>query len=149
MRMEAAKSNEGARKERAEASAAESAAAEIMAAHPLLLRKDRGGFTPLLMAAWCGHKLLVGMLLNAGAPIDDVGVPPLTSSCGGKGPFDAATWAERKGYGRIVEDIRWEIENRESRSSFNRTVNDIYWKRAEVKANLALLKADNERKGYK
>lgn len=121
MRVEAAK----------EASAAESAAAEIVAAHPLLLRKDRGGFTPLLMAAWCGHKLLVGMLLNAGAPIDDVGVPPLASSCGGKGPFDAATWAERKGYDAIVARIREASGDRERSRTWRRSLNEIKWMHAD------------------
>jgi hypothetical protein len=65
---------------------------------PLLFRKDMGGFTPLLTAAWCGHLGLTELLLAAGSPTDDVGVPPLTSSCGGKGPFDAKTWAMRKGF---------------------------------------------------
>ena len=32
-------------------------------------------------------------------------VPPLTSSCGGKGPFDAQTWAARKGYHDVEQAI--------------------------------------------
>ena len=30
----------------------------------------------------------------------------MTSSCGGKGPYDAATWASRKGFDEVADSIR-------------------------------------------
>ena len=66
--------------------------------HPLLELKDAGGFTPLLMAAWCGHLEMVRLLLSHGASTEPEGVPPMTSACGGVGPHDAETWASRKGF---------------------------------------------------
>ena len=51
----------------ADAVAYEANEAARVAVHPLLARKDRGGFTPLLMAAWCGHEDLTMQLLIAGA----------------------------------------------------------------------------------
>ena len=127
----------------AEAAAHEANEAARVTMHPLLARKDRGGFTPLLMAAWCGHEHLTRWLLNAGAPTDDVGVPPLTSSCGGNGPFDAATWAGRKGYDGIVDLIRTAIEQRESERSWRRTVNDTQWMHANLLAKVCLLELRN------
>ena len=73
---------------------------------PMAEIKDAGGFTPLLMAAWCGHLELVELLLSLGADATPAGVPPMSSSCGGRGPFDAATWAARKGYDEVVVAIR-------------------------------------------
>ena len=66
--------------------------------HPLLELKDAGGFTPLLMAAWCGQLEMVKLLLSRGASTKPEGVPPMTSACGGVGPYDAETWAARKGF---------------------------------------------------
>eukprot|EP01045_Picozoa_sp_COSAG04_P026835 COSAG04_NODE_3807_length_2511_cov_2.242537_2_plen_75_part_00 len=48
---------------------------------------DDHGFSPLLMAAWAGRLAVVEWLLTR----DDVelgleGVPPQSSSCGGRGP---------------------------------------------------------------
>ena len=123
----------------ADAVAYEANEAARVAVHPLLARKDRGGFTPLLMAAWCGQVDVTRLLLNAGAPIDDVGVPPLTSSCGGKGPFDAATWAERKGYDRIVDGISTAIKDRERKRDWHRSVLNINWLRADLSAKIGLL----------
>ena len=123
----------------ADAVAYEANEAARVAVHPLLARKDRGGFTPLLMAAWCGHEDLTMQLLIAGAPTDDVGVPPLTSSCGGKGPFDAATWAERKGYDRIVDGISTAIKDRERERDWHRSVLNINWLRADLSAKIGLL----------
>lgn len=34
------------------------------------------------------------------------GVPPQSSSCGGRGPFTAEVWARRKGYDDIANMIR-------------------------------------------
>ena len=80
---------------------------------PILEATDAGGATPLLVAAWCGHQRMVHLLLSRGAQTSAVGISPMTSSCGGKGPFDAATWAERKGFHDVVELIRGEEEARE------------------------------------
>ena len=68
----------------------------------LLELKDAGGFTPLLVAAWCGHIDLVKLLLSRGASTEPKGGPPMTSACGGVGPYDAETWAARKGFGDVV-----------------------------------------------
>ena len=73
--------------------------------NPLLLVVDQGGFTPLLTAAWCGHLEATKLLLARGAPTGSAGVPPMTSSCGGKGPYDAITWASRKGYHEVASEI--------------------------------------------
>ena len=72
----------------------------------LLEALDGGGFTPLMMAAWCGHLSLVNLFLAHSSPLSPKGVPPMTSACGGKGPFDAETWAERKGFSRVARAIR-------------------------------------------
>eukprot|EP00936_MAST-01D_sp_MAST-1D-sp1_P000913 g913.t1 len=65
---------------------------------------DERGFTPLLTAAWRGDQACVAWLLDVapGLDLDARGVPPQTSSCGGTGPFDAETWARRKGFRRVV-----------------------------------------------
>jgi len=73
---------------------------------PVLEVKDAGGFTPLLMAAWCGHLALVKLLLSRGARIEPQGIPPMTSACGGTGPYDAETWAARKGFEAVAFTIR-------------------------------------------
>ena len=129
----------------AEAAAYEANEAARVTVHPLLARKDRGGFTPLLMAAWCGHAHLTWSLLNVGAPTDDVGVPPLTSSCGGKGPFDAVTWAERKGYDEVADRIRTEIKDRARNRCSRQTMNDYHWQKALVAAKLGLLELRMDR----
>ena len=73
---------------------------------PLLEVKDAGGATPLLIAAWCGHLKMVKLLISRGASTRDVGIPPMTSACGGKGPYDAETWAGRKGFHAVAREIR-------------------------------------------
>ena len=72
---------------------------------------DIQGFNVLLSAAWNGQKVLVTWLLKHGSKyreldLDAKGIPPRTSSCGGKGPFDAETWAARKGFNEICAAIR-------------------------------------------
>jgi ankyrin repeat protein len=74
---------------------------------------DIQGFTVLLNAAWNGHRALVVWLLQQGSTtnfsklnLDAKGAPPRTSSCGGKGPYDAETWAARKGFTCISTAIR-------------------------------------------
>ena len=73
--------------------------------------QDENGLTPLAGASWAGHIKCVFDLLYAGADLRPQGTPPMTSSCGGKGPYDAETWAQRKGLVEIVkilEPIRLE-----------------------------------------
>lgn len=82
-------------------------------ANPVLEIKDAGGFTPLLMAAWCGHLALVNLLLTHGASTAPQGTPPMTSACGGLGPYDAETWATRKGF----EDVACAIRDAKGRRS--------------------------------
>ena len=57
---------------------------------------DDGQFTALAGAAWSGHVPIVLFLVDKGANIDVAGVPPMTSACGGKGPYTAEEWALRK-----------------------------------------------------
>ena len=73
--------------------------------------QDENGLTPLAGASWAGHVKCVFDLLYAGADLRPQGTPPMTSSCGGKGPYDAETWAQRKGLVEILkmlEPIRLE-----------------------------------------
>ena len=72
-------------------------------ADAVLEATDAGGATPLLVAAWCGQLQMVKLLLARGARTDTVGIPPMTSSCGGRGPYDAETWARRKGFYDVAE----------------------------------------------
>jgi len=49
--------------------------------------EDDNGFTPLAVAAWAGHTKVVNWILSIGITLGDMdkkGVPPMTSSCGGK-----------------------------------------------------------------
>lgn len=57
---------------------------------------DADSFTALAGAAWAGCLSVVRFLVESGARFDIAGVPPMTSSCGGKGPYTAEVWAERK-----------------------------------------------------
>lgn len=75
---------------------------------------DDNGFTPLLMAAWAGHLEVVNYLIGSTLwQVDFMarGIPPMSSSCGGKGPFTAFTWAERKGFHEVASTIRWAMDN--------------------------------------
>lgn len=85
---------------------------------------DDSNASPLLIAAWAGQTPVVKRLLKESLSwtknyksnsndndnsnqcrmsiFDVKGVPPLTSSCGGKGPKTALVWAKRKGFHRIV-----------------------------------------------
>lgn len=55
-----------------------------------LATADDGGFTPLCFAAWAGHRHVVAWLVEQPEVIfDPEGIPPLTSSCGGRGPHTA------------------------------------------------------------
>ena len=69
---------------------------------------DDSNASPLLIAAWAGRVCTTELLLDRLAPGDVRahlavrGVPPLTSSCGGKGPKPAREWARRKGFHRIA-----------------------------------------------
>ena len=57
---------------------------------------DNGNFTALAGAAWNGQKHIVHFLVERGARLDIEGSPPMTSVCGGRGPFTAEEWAWRK-----------------------------------------------------
>ena len=72
---------------------------------------DDSHASPLLIAAWAGKtkvvRLLLSLLLSEDSNrqqdyLNQKGVPPLTSSCGGKGPKTALCWARRKGFIDIV-----------------------------------------------
>lgn len=74
---------------------------------------DDSDATPLLLAAWAGQAAAVRLLLENGANDDSrkqifnqllhqKGVPPLTSSCGGKGTKTSLEWARRKGFSSVV-----------------------------------------------
>lgn len=67
---------------------------------------DAGGFTPLAMAAWSNRANVVAHLLERGADVRPRGIPPCTSSCGGRGPHTAEEWAARKGFDAIAGAIR-------------------------------------------
>ena len=77
------------------------------------------GWTCLCAAAWRGDRALVRWLV-ANVPcleLDAKGRPPQTSSCGGTGPFDAQTWATRKGFAPIARIIGRERKRRAAASS--------------------------------
>ena len=80
--------------------------------------EDNHHATPLLMAAWAGHERAVAILLECIlndhkethpvlvlAYLQQKGVPPQSSSCGGKGPKSALEWATRKGFTSIVQQL--------------------------------------------
>eukprot|EP00966_Prymnesium_polylepis_P330555 7386178-Prymnesium_polylepis.1 len=58
---------------------------------------------------------MVKLLLSRGASTGDVGIPPMTSACGGKGPYDAETWADRKGFHAVAREIRASNDARAAR----------------------------------
>ena len=70
---------------------------------------DTGGFTPLLCAAWTGNLDLLEYLFSREdfdvSELEQTGIPPLTSSCGGKGPYNCYVWAYRKGHDSVAEAI--------------------------------------------
>ena len=57
---------------------------------------DHNNFTPLAGAAWAGNVAAVEYLVSRGAARGIAGVPPMTSLCGGTGPYTPLVWAERK-----------------------------------------------------
>eukprot|EP01043_Picozoa_sp_COSAG02_P055090 COSAG02_NODE_6337_length_3641_cov_1.518351_3_plen_274_part_00 len=66
---------------------------------------DGLGFTALMMAAWAGRLPVVRYLLDDAPTRPDLtltGIPPQSSSCGGRGPFTAEVWARRKGFAAIA-----------------------------------------------
>lgn len=66
---------------------------------------DDLGFTALMMAAWAGRLPTVRYLLTEAPTRPDLtltGIPPQSSSCGGRGPFTAEVWARRKGFTAIA-----------------------------------------------
>eukprot|EP00977_Amphora_coffeiformis_P018984 scaffold6829_cov171-Amphora_coffeaeformis.AAC.14 len=80
-----------------------------------LLMTDDLNATPLLMAAWAGQAGVVRDILvhlrhelrldpqRMRDYVEQKGTPPLTSSCGGKGPKTALVWAYRKGFKTVVK----------------------------------------------
>lgn len=78
-----------------------------LAGDGVLNETDDNGFTPLCFAAWAGQARAVNWLIShTRINLDAAGFPPLTSSCGGRGPFKADVWAERKGHCDIAKAIR-------------------------------------------
>ena len=75
---------------------------------------DDGNASALLIAAWAGHIAVVKLILERVVVLAQSdrnlishhlnleGIPPLTSSCGGRGPKTAICWAERKGFRSVV-----------------------------------------------
>lgn len=75
--------------------------------------RDDNNATPILVAAWAGHakvveRIIVQLGLEVGHDkqkmkqcLEQEGVPPLTSSCGGRSPKTALEWAERKGFTQV------------------------------------------------
>jgi hypothetical protein len=65
-----------------------------------LSQEDDNDFSPLAVAAWAGQDKIVRWIVElSGHPYGDPlrrGVPPMTSSCGGKGPFTPLEWVRRK-----------------------------------------------------
>ena len=73
--------------------------------------------TPLLIAAWAGQTGVVKDILihlrqelqfdphKLRDYLEQRGAPPLTSSCGGKGPKTALVWAYRKGFKNVTHLI--------------------------------------------
>eukprot|EP00802_Teleaulax_amphioxeia_P026826 Tamp_27998.p1 GENE.Tamp_27998~~Tamp_27998.p1 ORF type:complete len:128 (-),score=13.46 Tamp_27998:448-798(-) len=64
-----------------------------------LLLEDDNGFAAVHVAAWAGQYRVVKWILTSGHSYGDLqkaGMPPMTSSCGGKGPHTALEWVRRK-----------------------------------------------------
>ena len=70
---------------------------------------DDLGFTALMMAAWAGRLPTVRYLLTNAPDRPDLtleGIPPQSSSCGGRGPFTAEVWTRRKGFAAIANMLQ-------------------------------------------
>ena len=77
-----------------------------------LSQEDDNGFNPLAVAAWAGQERVVRWIVCAsGCCYGNVscrGMPPMTSSCGGKEPLTALEWVRRKqvpGWQRIEQTL--------------------------------------------
>lgn len=72
--------------------------------------RDRGGFTPLLNAAWAGDKYLVRFFLRKGSDRRHMGTCHYTRPISMVPPdfdgHDAAGWAEKRGFPDIAKLIR-------------------------------------------
>jgi hypothetical protein len=87
---------------------------------------DDNNATPLLIAAWAGHIKVVAVLLSCLAKhgssdkrityIKQIGVPPQSSSCGGKGPKAALEWARRKGFTNVVRLLERALSKMENKT---------------------------------
>jgi len=84
--------------------------------------QDDSNATPLLVAAWAGHAAVVQVILTHlkeqhgqqqngkqnNTVLDYIhqkGIPPQTSSCGGRGPKTALVWAYRKKFCAVVKPL--------------------------------------------
>lgn len=83
--------------------------AELLGAGASIHNMDDRGATPLLMASWAGHAHVIRILLLRNDKssmmlklLNQKGVPPMSSSCGGRGPKTAICWAYRKGFQDVV-----------------------------------------------
>ena len=68
---------------------------------------DRGGFTPLMDAAWSGDLALVRLLLVFGADPAATGHSHFSGGIKSSGPWhDAAGWAAHRGHAEVVRHLR-------------------------------------------
>jgi ankyrin repeat protein len=66
---------------------------------------DKGGFTPLMNAAWSGDLPMARLLLGLGAARDNVGAGHMSGPIGPEA-FSAEQWARRRGHAKVADLIR-------------------------------------------
>jgi len=114
--------------------------------HARIDATDAGGFTPFLFAAWTGSRELLDYIMSRDGfdltHLEAAGTPPLTSSCGGKGPYIGYVWAHRKGFVDVAEAIfrRWRQINLKAQEQVggSRSEDESEVKRRQAQVSLAL-----------